>query len=446
MSSQTISVISHIPKIIERFVGNSLDKYFSDNSLLIEDQFAYIKHQSTVNALHTLIDNTLCNINDGLITGIVQLDLRKGFDTINHYILLYKLEKYDINDNCLSWFKSYLSNRQQVVSCNGELSKFCSLSIGVPQGTILGPTLFVIYINDFSLDLGPVSVIRYADDTTIIACDKTLNEVQLKLQSSVDNALVWLNNNRLLVNSSKSKCMLIGTRQRLANSSLLIHINGTFLENCEYTKLLGLYIDSNLTWNKHVDFLCKKLSKKLGILYRYSKILPKYTLHIIYNTLIQPDIDYAISLWGHCAILYFNKIQRLQNRCGRIICNNFDWSVSSNILLNELGIMTLKVRKDYFIGMLMFKTLHDSGLSYLLPQLKFTNEYHNYNTRAANNNLLVQNKPNCELFKTCMQYYGSQLWNSLPPHLKTIDDVNQFKHDYKQHLHILCSSIETNSS
>ena len=90
--------------------------YFSDNSLLIEDQFAYIKHQSTVNALHTLIDNTLCNINDGLITGIVQLDLRKGFDTINHYILLYKLEKYGINDNCLSWFKSYLSNRQQVVS------------------------------------------------------------------------------------------------------------------------------------------------------------------------------------------------------------------------------------------------------------------------------------------------------------------------------------------
>ena len=223
-----ISVISHITKII----GNSLDKYFSDNSLLIEDQFAYIKHQSTVNALHTLIDNTLCNINDGLITGIVQLDLRKGFDTINHYILLYKLrKKCGINDNCLSWFKSYLSNRQQVVSCNGELSKFCSLSIGVPQVTILGPTLFVIYVNDFSLDLGPVSVIKCADDTTIIACGKTLNEVQFKLQSSVDNALVWLNNNRLLVCYSKSSCMLIGTRQRLANSSLLIHINGTFLEN-----------------------------------------------------------------------------------------------------------------------------------------------------------------------------------------------------------------------
>ena len=101
--------------------------------------------------------------------------------------------------------------------------------------------------------------------------------------------------------------MLIGTRQRLASSSLLIHINGTFLENCEYTKLLGLYIDNNLTWNKHLDFLCKKLSQKLGILYRYSQILPKYTLRIIYNTLIQPDIDYAISVWGHCAILYFNK-------------------------------------------------------------------------------------------------------------------------------------------
>ena len=120
------------------------------------------------------------------------------------------------------------------------------------------------------------------------------------LQSSVDNALVWLNNNRLLVNSSKSTCMLISMLQGLVNSTLLIHINGTFLENCEYTRLLSLYIDNNLTLNKHVDFLCKKLSEKLGILYIYSKILPKYTLRIIYNTLIQPDIDYAISVSGHC--------------------------------------------------------------------------------------------------------------------------------------------------
>ena len=213
---------------------------------------------------------------------------------------MYKLEKYGINDNCLSWFKSYLSNRQQVVSCNGELSQFCSLSIGVPQGTILGPTLFVIYVNDFSLDLGPVSVIRYADDTTIIACGKTSNEVQLKLQSSVDNALVWLNKNRLLVNSSKSTCMLIGTRQRLASSSLLIHINGTFLENCEYTKLLTLYIhlDKTLTWNKHVDFLCKKLSQKLGILYRCSKILPKYTLRIIYTYRL---VDWLLRSYRACS-------------------------------------------------------------------------------------------------------------------------------------------------
>ena len=223
-SYRPISVISHVPKIIEKFVCHSFNKYLTDNSLLHNDQFAYRKSQSTVNAVHTLIDTTLSNIDQGMLTGLVQLDLTKGFDLVNHKILLFKLNKYGVVNNCLSWFDSYLSDRQQLVCYNGNTSDICNLSIGVPQGTILGPTLFVLYINDFSNNIGPAFCIRYADDTSIVACDYNITALQSKLQASTEKATEWLTNNRLLVNSNKCSCMLIGSRQRIKNLSLNIYI------------------------------------------------------------------------------------------------------------------------------------------------------------------------------------------------------------------------------
>jgi hypothetical protein len=308
------------------------------------------------------------------------------------------------------------------------------LSIGVPQGTILGPILFVIFVNDFSSNLGPVIAIRYADDTSIIAVGKIISEVQSKLQAGTDKAIEWLNNNRLFVNDKKSTCMLIGTRHRLANLKLEIYISGNVLENCQYIKLLGVYIDCYLTWDKHTEYLCRKLSNKNGILYRYSKFLPKSALDIVYNTLIQPDIDYGLSIWGHCALIYLNRVQKMQNRCVRIISNNFDWSTRTNVLLSELGFMSISTRRDYFAGNLMFKTIMGYGLHYLSLLLTFTSDYHNYNTRASVNNRIVLNKPNCELYKTSLIYYGSHLWNSLPDYLKSSENIYAFKSNFKLYL------------
>ena len=121
-----ISVISHVPKILQKYVNCMLNTYLYEHSLLYNDQFAYVKSQSTVNALHTLVDTTLYNINNSMLTGIVQLDLKKGFDTINHKILLYKLQKYGMSSNCLNWFESYLNNRKQIVKCNDKLSQLAS--------------------------------------------------------------------------------------------------------------------------------------------------------------------------------------------------------------------------------------------------------------------------------------------------------------------------------
>ena len=365
-----ISVISHIPKIIEKFVSFMLNKYLFENSLLKNDQFAYVKYQSTVNALHTVVDIALNNINNSMLTGIVQLDLRKGFDTINHKILLYKLQKYGINSNCLSWFQSYLNHRKQIVKCNNKLPVPCNLTIGVPQGTILGPTLFILYINDFSTFVDPVICLRYADDTSLVACGKNIIEIQEKLQTGTDKALQWLHNNRLLVNSNKSSCLLLGSRQRLNNLSLNISISGVGLNMCTETKLLRIIIDNSLSWEKQIEHVCSKVSPKIGILYRLSKFLSQNILNIIYNTIIQPDFDYCVTVWGNCSSVHFNKLQKLQNRAARIICKEFDWNIRSE------------------------------DLHYVSEDLTYTHQYHSYNTRAASNNILILNKPNCEIFKT----------------------------------------------
>ena len=426
-----ISVISHIPKIIEKFVSSMLNKYLCENSLLKNDQFAYVKYQSTVNALHTVVDIALNNINNSMLTGIVQLDLRKGFDTINHEILLYKLQKYGINSNCLSWFQSYLNNRKQIVKCNNKLSVPCNLTIGVPQGTILGPTLFILYINDFSTFVDPVICLRYADDTSLVAWGKNIIEIQEKLQTGTDKALQWLHNNRLLVNSNKSSCLLLGSRQRLNNLSLNTSISGVGLNMCTETKLLGIIIDNSLSWEKQIEYVCNKVSPKIGILYRLSKFLSQNILNIIYNTIIQPDFDYCVTVWGNCSSVHFNKLQKLQNRAARIICKEFDWNIRSEDLRKRLGWMSIETRRDYFASILMFKTVQGTGLHYLSEDLTYTHQYHSYNTRAASNNILILNKPNCEIFKTSMRYYGINLWNSLSNSLKSCQSVNEFKYVYK---------------
>ena len=281
-SYRPISVISHVPKIIEKYVNLTLNNYLSKHSFLHDDQFAYVKSQSTVNVLHTVVDTVLCNINDSKLTGIVQLDLRKGFDILNHKILLFKLSKYGVIDNCLSWFKSYLNNRRQIVKCNDISSKSCVLTIGVPQGTILGPTLFILYVNNFSKNIDPVLSIKYADDTSLMAWGADIYELQTKLQIGTNKAMEWLRNNRLLVNNEKSTCMLLGTRQRILNLSLDIHIGGNFLNSSNEIKLLGMVLDNCLSYDEQISYICKKVEPKLGILYRLSKFLSAdYLKHYI---------------------------------------------------------------------------------------------------------------------------------------------------------------------
>ena len=279
--------------------------------------------------------------------------IKKCFDSINHAILLQKLALYGIRGPELQWFQNYLSGRRQSVTCNGTNSGICNISTGVPQGSTLGPFLFLIFINDLPQHIRTGSSNIFADDSAIYTTGKSFMETKCALQSSVYDAGRWFENNNLPINTTKTKCMLIATegnlnRVALEERTLSLELNGITLEQVPNTPYLGLQLDDKLRWEAHVQKLCRNVSSKLAVLNRLRKVLNKTLLRKQYMSCIQPCIDYAVSVWGSCTEQTKDLICRLQRRAARIIAGNFDFiNTRGADLMKDLGWQTLDIRRDY---------------------------------------------------------------------------------------------------
>ena len=209
------------------------------------------------------------NVENGLINGVIFIDLKKAFDTINHKILLRKLASYGIDHRALKWFDSNLRDHQQKCVVNGELSGACAVTCGVPQGSLIGRLLFLIYINDLPYCLGKALPRMYADNTSISIAASSLPELESALNTELANLHEWLNVNKLSLNITKTELMLIGLRQRLAATighSLTVQIKGHDIDRVPHTKSLGVNIDQNLSWSKHVNETAKIISSGIGAL------------------------------------------------------------------------------------------------------------------------------------------------------------------------------------
>ena len=197
-------------------VKNHFMPFLERTKVISSDQSAYLKGHSTQTSLHRVVDTILEGLNEGEFTAACVFDISKCFDTINHRNLLFKLDKYGIRGSALSWFKSYLSNRQQATTCHNKLSACGELSFGVPQGSVLGPLLFLLYINDVQNHGTNGCLLNiYADDLIVLASGKILSEVQKRLQMAVDSLCSWYFDNRLKINPSKSKLIVFGSRTQL---------------------------------------------------------------------------------------------------------------------------------------------------------------------------------------------------------------------------------------
>lgn len=401
-------------------------------------QFAYRKFHGTHTSIHRVVEDWLDNISDKLFTGICLLDISKCFDTINHDILLNKLKYYGILDKQHEWFASYLHERSQVVVCNNALSDSANISIGVPQGSVLGPILFILFSNDLPNNVHSGSCNMFADDTILYVNGNSMTEIEHKLQTCVNEAFKWFNSNKLLLNATKSNSMIITPfarkQEQLTNSITIEH---NVIENIDNALYLGLLIDDKLTWSNQINRICKSLGMKIANLKRAKKFGNKEILKYIYQYTIQPVIDYGITIWSDTTSTNIQKIQRLQNYCARIITNKFDFKKTRGLdLVRELKWMNIKQRIDYFLCLTMFKCLHDKAPNYMQNEVCFISNIHNRCREKRSYDIYLP--PYTSNIKEKSVYVrGAKSWNKLPYEIKKIRNIDTFKREYKRYHQII---------
>ena len=344
------------------------------------------------------------------------LDLSKAFDTLDHGILLNKLEHYGIRDTALQWIKSYFSYRYQFVQFHQTDSPMQIIKCGVPQGSILGPLFFILYINDLPNASKLVEPLLFADDTSIFYSHSNPHTLESVINNELKSIEVWLRCNKLSVNVKKTTYLIFKPWQKV------ISYGGKLLTQTNSTKFLGVYIDEHLTWKDHISYLCKQMSKSIGILFRSRFCLSSKTKLTLYYSLIYPHITYCI--WSSTYVTNLNRIYCLQKRAVRAITNS-DYKAYSAPLFSKLRILDIFQINSFETAKCMYR-YHNNLLPWLFLNLFNTSsQIHSYSTRTANNYRVHHCRTNLKKFT--ILYQGPKTWNSLPVTITSTLSFPNFK-------------------
>lgn len=428
-----ISILSSLSKPIEKHIHRHLQLFLDTHNLIHPLQSGFRPRHSCQTALSHLTDRWLTTINKSLLTGVVFLDFSKAFDLVNHTLLIQKLSVYRVSDQAVSFFKSYLECRRQHVSVNGKSSPEGLIMHGVPQGSILGPLLFTLYINDLPLHISQpdVTCSLFADDATLDVSAPDVPTISSSLQQAINEVSDWCQTNSMVPNPSKTECMLVTTRQKhqLNPPPLKLSIGQQPITQVREHRLLGVTVDDQLSWHSHTNSLCKVLSKNLFLLSRLVQFTDVSTRQLFYTAHIKSHLDYGSTVWDGCSDITIKRINSLHRRAAKLILKGSHTQLSTDDKLKELNMLPLRKHLLFNKCVFMRKITITKSPGYLAVLFKAP-----HTPYPTLRNDLVVPRPRLDIFKSSLSYSGAKEWNLLPKELKSIMTINAFKTRLHQHL------------
>jgi exonuclease III len=418
-----ISILPIYSKIFEKIINLQIQNHLGTENIISEFQYGFQRKKGTHDALIKFVSNAFNALNSSQIILGIFIDFSKAFDTINHDILIDKLSAINFSVKSIKLIKNYLTNRTQAVSLNGITSRPLAITCGVPQGSILGPTLFLLYINDLILSATNFSPILFADDTNLFFQSKNLNQDATQINLGLDEVKSWCFANKLTLNIEKTNYIIIKNPQ---NPFILFEkfaINETNINNANSIKFLGITIDKNLNWSSHIENLRKQLRQSLGLIYQASSFLPLSVLILLYNSLVNSKIVFCLEAWGNAPKTHLNKILIIQKRLLRIMFHKKQ-EFHSTPLFQEAKILPIFELYTLRICLLAHSEFYNSSRDQLTP------------TYATRHSALALPLP--RFLSACGQrhitYQMSAAWNSLPTFLREMSGRDAFKAALKRHL------------
>ena len=420
-----ISILCQISKIFEKIIHQRFTSFFQKNLIISNTQYGYTKKHNTTHAILDLYNHILINKEQNKSINTLFLDLSKAFDTLDHNILIDKLYKYGIRSNSLQLIKSYLSNRKQVVLINDKKSQILCNNIGVPQGSILGPLLFIIYTNDLSLLFNnnqQVKLIVYADDTAITFTSENNEKLKYTIDNMITKIEKWYTFNKLKININKTKIVNFNSRKY---SNIHLKINNISIQNEIEYKYLGIIIDKDINFKNHIFNLNNKLSKILYSISRLSKYIKTKPMIIIYNSLFLPHIMYGNIIWGNIYKSNLTNLILTQKKIIRIINKTKYFREHTNLLFERNNILKLNSLIKYNTLIYMHDH-HNNNLPQNIYNIHKKHENKNKNKLRKSPIYKIPYTKKSQLINSILTM-GPKLWNNLNGDIQIIKNKNSYK-------------------